>query len=310
MAKYTVVTTTAIECPVCASDRVKKIGVRSGHQRYRCNACSKNFYANGNTPGRRFPPDRMGAAIRMFYSGLSYKQIAETMAEQYDIPEPSKATIYEWVRDYTDHAIDEMKDHKATVGDDWVVDEMQVTVGGKKYWNWNVMDSETRYILASYLSQRRGAREAKTALQKALGNARHVPETIKTDRLKSYEGAIEDLFGADVKHIQSDGIRAAVNNNLSEQLQGTFRARTKTLRGLDSRETGQTYLDGWVLTYNLLREHESLGDKPPGEAAKVSSPFKSWEDVVEQAAPVRRVIPKVEVADRPPEPAGKVRRSS
>ena len=98
-------------------------------------------------------------------------------------------------------------------------------------------------------------------LLKALGNAQHMPETIKTDSLKSSEGSIEDLFGADVKHIQSDGIRAAVNNNLSERLQGTFRARTKTLRGLDSRATGQTYLDGWVLSYNLLREHESLGDR-------------------------------------------------
>ena len=104
----------------------------------------------------------------MFYSDLSYKQISETMAERYDIPEPSKATIYEWVRDYTDHALDEMKDHKATVGPDWVVDEMQVTVGYMKYWNWNVMVADTRYILSSYLSQRRWAREAKAAMQKAL----------------------------------------------------------------------------------------------------------------------------------------------
>ena len=71
----------------------------------------------------------MGAAVRMFYSGMSYKQVAETMAEQYDIPEPSKATIYEWVRDYTDYGLDQMRGPKATVGDEWVVDEMQVTVG-------------------------------------------------------------------------------------------------------------------------------------------------------------------------------------
>ena len=170
MAKYTVVTTTAIECPVCTSDRVKKM------------ASGLAISVTDATPApRTSTPTATPLAAdsrltgweplsRMFYSGLSYKQIAETMAEQYDIPEPSKATIYEWVRDYTDYALDEMKDHKATVGDDWVVDEMQVTVGGKKYWNWNVMDAETRYILSSYLSQRRGAREAKTALQKALGN--------------------------------------------------------------------------------------------------------------------------------------------
>ena len=45
-----------------------------------------------------------------------------------------------------------MKDHKAKTGGRWVADEMQVDVGGKKVWLWNVMDAETRYILASHLT--------------------------------------------------------------------------------------------------------------------------------------------------------------
>ena len=98
------------------------------------------------------------------------------------------------------------------------------------------------YILASYLSKNRDARAAKTLFRKATENAASIPKTIKTDRLRAYESAIEDVFGADVKHVQSDGIRDLVNNNLSERLQGTFRARTKTLRGMDSRKTGQMYL--------------------------------------------------------------------
>ena len=32
-----------------------------------------------------------------------------------------------------------------------------------------------------------------------------------------------------VKHVVSQGIRAVINNNLSERLQGTFRDRDKTL---------------------------------------------------------------------------------
>ena len=161
MANFTTTKTETLDCPACDSGRVVKIGKRVGRQRYLCRACNKKFHISGNTPGRRFPPGQTGAAIRMFYSGMSYKQIAEHMAEQYDIPEPSKATIYEWVRDYTDKALVQMKDHKAQTGDEWVVDEMQVRVGGQKYWNWNVMDSKSRYILASYLSKGRGAREAK-----------------------------------------------------------------------------------------------------------------------------------------------------
>ena len=97
---------------------------------------------------------------------MSYKQIAENMVEMYDIPEPSKATIYEWVRDNTAVALREMENHKAQTGDEWVADEMQVTVDGQKYWNWNVMDTDTRYILASHLSKRRDARAATAVMRK------------------------------------------------------------------------------------------------------------------------------------------------
>ena len=31
-----------------------------------------------------------------------------------------------------------------------------------------------------------------------------------------------------------------------------------------------------MLTYNLFRDHESVGGKPPGERAKVNAPFSSW----------------------------------
>ena len=40
----------------------------------------------------------MGAAIQDHYDGKSYKKIAEAIEKEYDIPEPSKATVYEWVR--------------------------------------------------------------------------------------------------------------------------------------------------------------------------------------------------------------------
>ena len=280
MAEFT--KTVTVNCPYCESTHVVKNGLSPDKdQRYLCRRCSRRFTDKGGTDGLRFPPNQVGAAVRMFYSGMSYKQIAESMEEQYDIPEPSKATIYRWVQEYTDRALDHMRDHKAQTGDEWVADEMVVKVGGENYWNWNVMDSDTRYILASYLSKTRDARAAKVVFRKAIENAASIPKTIKTDRLRAYESAIEDVFGADVKHVQSDGIRELVNNNLSERLQGTFRARTKTLRGMDSRKTGQQYLDGWVLTYNLFREHEALGNKSPAEVAKVRTPYDSWQDVVE-----------------------------
>ncbi len=288
MAKFT--KTETINCPYCPSEDVVKNGRRSGYQRYLCRGCSKQFTSAGFLHGRRIAPERIGASVRMFYSGMSYKQIGETMADMYDMPEPAKASIYHWVKTYTDTAVREMEKHPAHTGGHWVADEMMVAVGGEKYWNWNVMDSETRYILASHLSKERTAGAAKTVMRKALKSADSPPKTITTDKLRSYLSAIKEVL-PEAKHIQSQGITADINNNLSERLQGTYRQRTKTLRGLDSKESGQRYLDGWVLTYNLFRDHEGLCGQKPGDRAKVKPPFSEWEDVARmepQPRPKRR----------------------
>ena len=69
------------------------MGVRNSQQRYLCKACKKSFWANGKAQGRRMDAELMGSAIRDFYTGKSYKQIAEGLREEYDLEkEPSKAT--------------------------------------------------------------------------------------------------------------------------------------------------------------------------------------------------------------------------
>ena len=65
-------------------------------------------------------------------------------------------------------------------------------------------------------------------------------------------------FMPTTQHYRSEGLDTDINNNLSERLQDTYKDRIKALRGLDSLETGQRYLDGWVFTYNHFRGDESL----------------------------------------------------
>ena len=283
MAQFTEVKTYEVHCPACSCERVVKIGVRNGQQRYLCRNCKKKFRANGKAQGRRMDAEMMGSAIRDYYTGKSYKQIAEGLRDEYDIPEPSKATIFEWVRDYTEDAAKEMENHPAQTGDHWVADELMVDVGGEKAWLWNVMDGKTRYILASHLAKERDGAAATAVMRKALANADKPPDYIFTDKLRSYLPALREVLPK-TKHFQSQGFDADINNNLSERLQGTYRDRVKTLRGLDSIESGQRYLDGWQITYNLFRGHESLQNDTPGKRAKVTPPFTEWADVVRGGA--------------------------
>ena len=268
MAKFT--TTITVDCPHCKSGAVVKNGRGRGQQEYKCRGCNRKFRNNGTAYNRQIPAAAVGAAVGMYYDGLSYKRTAENLSEIFEIPEPSKASVYEWIRDYSELAKREMEKHKARTGPEWVADESTVTVNGRKLWNWNVMDASTRYLLASHLSVRRDMRAAMVAMRKARANSVNPPKRIKTDRLKSYIDAIERVFGADVEHVQSEGITAELNNNRSERLQGSFRDREKVLRGLQSVETAQRYLDNWVLNYNLFRPHESLKGKTPAEGCRDS----------------------------------------
>ena len=298
MTQFTETTTTTytVTCPECDSQRVHKAGTQRGEQRYRCNGCGKKFRAGGKAKGRRMDAEMVGSAIRDIYSGKSHKQVAEALHDEYNLPvEPSKATIYEWTRDYTDRAKALMKGHKAKVGGGhWVADELQLKVGGNpKVWLWNIMDSETRYVVASHLTPRHDAGAARAVLRKALAAADGPPKTITTDKWRSYIKPIKELM-PEAKHMQSQGMTADINNNLSERLQGTFRDRVKTLRGLDSLKTGQRYLDGWVINYNFFKGHEALNDDTPGKRAKVNPPFKEWADVVKAGAASRRKVETTE----------------
>ena len=154
---------------------------------------------------------------------MSYKQLAEAMVEMYDISEPSKRTLYEWVKDGTDAAVEAMQDYPADVGTEWVADEMQVKVGGENLWHWNVMDAKTRYVLASHLSPNRDTRAAVAVMRKAARAAKNPPGDRQERQIGFLPaGGCKAVF-PDTEHIQSDGIRAI---DKQQSVGAVARART------------------------------------------------------------------------------------
>ncbi len=221
----------------------------------------------------------VGAAIDMYFDGLSYRRTAENVGTYFG-RDTNASTVYRWVQKHAALADELVKDIPIPTGSEWVADEVNVNVGGRRYCLFNVMDAQTRVVLAAYLSPDRTARAAATALSMARQRAEDAPHVVKTDGLSSYESAVRTAFPVyDVKHVVSEGIRAVINNNLSERLQGTIRDRDKTLRAMKKRDTGQTYIDGLVLHYNYFRPHMGLKGKRPAEAAGTAIPFESWLDV-------------------------------
>ena len=265
-------------CPECEADDIIKYGKRNGVQVYKCKPCDKKFTANGALPGRRVPPEQVGQAISMFFDGMSYRDIQRNMQQQFGFT-PSTATVYEWVVQYTTLGQKLMGDFKAQTGDTWVADETVLKVDGGKLWLWNVVDVDSRYLLATHISKTRTIKDAVTLFRKAKRSASTAPKEVITDKLRAYEDGIERVFGAATKHIQSEGIRAELNNNLSERMQGTIKERTKVMRGLEFKRTAETFIDGFTLYYNHLRPHSALGGKTPARAADIPFVFRDWVEV-------------------------------
>ena len=287
MTEYTRIFT--VDCPHCDSEKVIKKGMRNGYQRYECKDCRRKFNTTGNAFGKWNKAEHIGAAVDMYYSGMSYKQIAELIGRNYNLPEPAKSTIEDWVHEYSDMAETIVSSEVPETSDHWVADEMQLKVGGKRMWNWNVMDFDTRYVLASHLSPYRDEEQAIAVFEKALkANGGVMPRTVTTDGLGSYGIAIAlTLPPPHTKHIVAEGIHAEINNNRSERLQGTFRQRTKVMRGLQGRRSGQRYLDGFVIDYNLFRDHHAHDGETPAHVANVKPNLNEWTDLVNTVSAFR-----------------------
>ncbi|MBM3926348.1 MAG: DDE-type integrase/transposase/recombinase [SAR202 cluster bacterium] len=257
--------------------------IRYGYSRkrvpiYMDKATGKTYTANGAMPGRRVKPEIVGSAVALFYRGTPLDEIAEQFEHQYDF-RPSKATIYEWVTDYTKLARDRLGSLKARTGNTWVCDESVYIAGGEKFWHYNVLDRDSRFLLASHLARTRTIKQTEIVFQKAKEAAHSNPKRIITDGMTAYPEAIERVFGGDTQHVVSEGLTAKLNNNLSERMQGTFRQRTKTMRGFQDRQSAQDYFDGYRIHYNFFRGHESLKNRRPAEMAGLETSLESWEDV-------------------------------
>ena len=211
---------------------------------------------------------------------MSYKQIAETLATTYDVPEPSKQSIYAWVKKYTADAVKEMADHPAQTGPEWVADEMMVERGREEdvelecdgrqdpptFWRRTYRPGGTRMPLLGRYARRRGSPRTPPS-----ASAR--TSWVRTRRPSS---------GCSRKPSTSSrrGSPPRSTTTYPSDCKGRSRQRTKTLRGLETRLTGQRFLDGWVVTYNLFRDHEGADGNPPAVKAGVKPPFEEWADVV------------------------------
>ncbi|MBA7695297.1 hypothetical protein ES703_103920 [subsurface metagenome] len=166
-----VVKTIPEQCKFCGSRRIVRYGHYQQVQRWWCKDCKRKFVHNYALPRMKTPIIQVASALSSFYEGTPIRGIRRNIDQTFG-NYPQNAAIYGWIQRFTQAAITATKDYKPKVGDTWVADETMLNIGGKKLWFWDLIDAETRFLLASHISTTRTTRDARALVEKAADRAR------------------------------------------------------------------------------------------------------------------------------------------
>ncbi len=88
--------------------------------------------------------------------------------------------------------------------DKWHLDEVVVSIAGKKHWLWRAVDADG-FVLDILVQSRRDKKAAERLMRKLLKGARRAPRVMVTDELKSY-GTARAAMELRIEHRQHKGL--------------------------------------------------------------------------------------------------------
>src|SRR5215212_5078967 len=151
-----------ISCNKCGSIRVVKYGTSANKQVYKCKDCQHKFREESLLQKVKFSPELITLTLDLYFSGLSLRKIARNVADHFDI-QINFSTIYTWIQRYIPIISEYVNSLKPQLGDTWHADELFVKMKGGETrkgntgiaYLWNVMDRQSRFLIASKLSEHR-----------------------------------------------------------------------------------------------------------------------------------------------------------
>ncbi len=277
-----------MNCKKCESSNTVKIGKRNSIQRYMCKDCGFKFLDNGNFERMRSKKQIISVAIDLYFDGMSVRKIKNQIQYIFKV-RVSQVTIHEWITKYSELIREYTNSIKLELGDEWHIDETVIKVNGEQKWFWEIIDKDTRVMVASLLSDSRTIEDCTKLFEQAKNIATKKPKVIYADGCFSYRAAFNKVFydhHQSCKLIQNVGIRGRkdkVNQNLIERLHGTVKDMLMSRRGMDEELKTGTMLKGWSVHYNFLRTHSTIG-KTPVEATGLKLDLSNrWESLIDMA---------------------------
>ena len=199
----------------------------------------------------------------------------------------SQVTILNWIKKYSILVKEYVMAQVPQLSGLWHEDETMLSCEGRNIWFWEMVDEDTKFLVADHISNTRTLEDAVVIFKKGVQQSKVRPRALFVDGSYVYNTAFNKVFYTMRKDtrpelVQRVGIRARETNNVVERLHGTLKDRTRCMRGLKSYDSTKLLLEGWSVHYNCVRPHQSLGNKTPAQAARMQVP-NTWKGLIDEA---------------------------
>jgi putative transposase len=216
----------------------------------------------------RFPAEVISHAVWLYFRfPLSLRMVEEMLAARGILI--SHETVRQWALKFGQSFANQIRRLPA-VGDKWHLDEVVISIAGKKHWLWRAVDQHGA-VLDILVQSRRNAKAAKRLLRKLLKKQGTAPRVMITDKLASYGAAKREIMPG-VEHRQHRGL-----NNRAENSHQPTRRRERIMKRFKSAGQAQRFLSVHDQVANLFRRPANI--TAAAHRASRTQAFRVWAEV-------------------------------
>lgn len=187
--------------------------------------------------GFRYPRDIIAFAVWAYHRlALSTADVEDLLAVRGVIV--SREAIRLWVNRFGSHFADCIRRERPRPNDKWHMDEVVITIRGKKHWLWRAIDADGD-VLDILVQTHRNAKAAKRFFQRLVSQFGE-PRVVITDKLRSYIKPIKTQ-APNADHRAHKGLNNAIEvshrpTRKREKIMGRFKSHRQAQRFLSAHD--------------------------------------------------------------------------